>query len=128
MSMDPLTALGSKIGGPAADESTRVQRGIDYVFALELVKAMKAGSIDTGDSALGSGAYGDMVTEALAGSLAASGGLGFGRYMVKQLEARKASIAAAEAEAAEEVARQGNADKASPADGMPAAGFNPLAR
>ena len=40
MSMDPLTALGAKIGGPAADESTRVQRGIDYVFALELVKAM----------------------------------------------------------------------------------------
>jgi len=104
MSMDPLTALGSKIGGPAADESTRVQRGIDYVFALELVKAMKAGSVDSGDSALGSGAYGDMVTEALAGSLAASGGLGFGRYMVKQLDARKASIAAADAEAAAEAA------------------------
>jgi Rod binding domain-containing protein len=108
MSMDPLTALGSKIGGPAADEATRVQRGIDYVFALELVKAMKAGSIDSGDSALGSGAYGDMVTEALAGSLAASGGLGFGRYMVKQLDARKASIAAAEAEAAAEAAQDVN--------------------
>jgi Rod binding domain-containing protein len=102
MSMDPLTALGAKIGGPAVDESTRVQRGIDYVFALELVKAMKAGSIDSGESALGSGAYGDMVTEALAGSLAASGGLGFGRYMVKQLDARKAAIAAAEADAAAE--------------------------
>lgn len=128
MSMDPLTALGSKIGGPAADESTRVQRGIDYVFALELVKAMKAGSIDSENSALGSGAYGDMVTEALAGSLAASGGLGFGRYMVKQLDARKASIAAAEAEEAEEIARQAIADKAEPANGTPTAGFNPLAR
>jgi Rod binding domain-containing protein len=128
MAMDPLTALGAKIGGPAADESTRVQRGIDYIFALELVKAMKAGSIDSNNSALGSGAYGDMVTEALAGSLAASGGLGFGRYMVKHLEARKASIAAADAEAAEEVARQVNTDKASPADGTPAAVFNPLAR
>jgi hypothetical protein len=41
MAMDPLTALGAKIGGPAADESTRVQRGIDYIFALELVKAMR---------------------------------------------------------------------------------------
>jgi Rod binding domain-containing protein len=128
MAMDPLTALGAKIGGPAADESTRVQRGIDYIFALELVKAMKAGSIDSGNSALGSGAYGDMVTEALASSLAASGGLGFGRYMVKQLEARKASIAAADAEAAEEVSRQVNVDKASPADGTPAAGLSPPAR
>ena len=128
MAMDPLTALGAKIGGPAADESTRVQRGIDYIFALELVKAMKAGSIDSNNSALGSGAYGDMVTEALAGSLAASGGLGFGRYMVKHLEARKASIAAADAEAAEEVARQVNTDKALTADGTPAAVFNPLAR
>jgi Rod binding domain-containing protein len=124
MSIDPLTVLGAKIGGPAADESTRVQRGIDYVFALELVKAMKSGAIDSENSALGSGAYGDMVTEALAGSLAASGGLGFGRYMVKQMEARKASIAAAEAEMAEE----SNADKATPASGMPAADFNPLAR
>jgi Rod binding domain-containing protein len=69
-----------------------------------------------------------MISEALAGSLAASGGLGFGRYMVKQLDARKASIAAAEAEAAEETATQANADKASPADGTPGAGFNPLAR
>jgi Rod binding domain-containing protein len=128
MSMDPLTAFGSKIGGPAADESTRVQRGIDYVFALELVKAMKAGSIDTGASALGSGAYGDMVTEALAGSLAASGGLGFGRYMVKQLDARKASIAAAEAEAAEEDARNVSAGQASPANGTPDAGIHLLAR
>jgi Rod binding domain-containing protein len=128
MSMDPLTALGSKIGGPAADESTRVQRGIDYVFALELVKAMKAGSIDTGASALGSGAYGDMVTEALAGSLAASGGLGFGRYMVKQLDARKAPIAAAEAEAAEEDARKASAVQASPANGTPDAGIHLLAR
>ena len=128
MSMDPLTALGAKIGGPTADESTRVQRGIDYVFALELVKAMKSGAIDSENSALGSGAYGDMVTEALAGSLAASGGLGFGRYMVKQLEARKASIAAAEAEEAEEVSRQADADKATPASGTPAADFNLLAR
>jgi Rod binding domain-containing protein len=124
MAMDPLTALGAKIGGPAADESTRVQRGIDYVFALELVKAMKSGAIDGENTALGSGAYGDMVTEALAGSLAASGGLGFGRYMVKQLEARKASIAASEAEAALE----SNADKAKPASGTPAADFNSLAR
>jgi len=128
MSMDPLTALGAKIGGPAADESTRVQRGIDYVFALELVKAMKSGAIDSENSALGSGAYGDMVTEALAGSLAASGGLGFGRYMVKQLEARKASIAAAEAEEAEEVSRQADADKATSVSGTPAADFNLLAR
>jgi len=124
MSMDPLTALGSKIGGPAADESTRVQRGIDYVFALELVKAMKAGSIDSGNSALGSGAYGDMVAEALAGSLAASGGLGFGRYMVKQLDARKASIAAAEAEAAAEAAGEVSADQAKPVDGKSAALLN----
>jgi Rod binding domain-containing protein len=65
-----------------------------------------------------------MVTEALAGSLAASGGLGFGSYMVKQLEARKASIAAAEAEAALE----SNADKATPARGTTAADFNSLAR
>jgi Rod binding domain-containing protein len=65
-----------------------------------------------------------MVTEALAGSLAASGGLGFGRYMVKQLDARKASIAAAEAEAALEA----NADKAAPASGTPAVNLNPLAR
>ena len=128
MAMDPLTALGAKIGGPAADESTRVQRGIDYVFALELVKAMKSGAIDSENSALGSGAYGDMVTEALAGSLAASGGLGFGRYMVKQLEARKASIAAAEAEEAEEVSRQADADKATPASGTPAIYLNLLAR
>jgi len=126
MSMDPLTALGAKIGGPAADESTRVQRGIDYVFALELVKAMKSGAIDSENSALGSGAYGDMVTEALAGSLAASGGLGFGRYMVKQLEARKASMAAAEAEA--EAALESNADTATRASGTPAVGFNLLAR
>jgi Rod binding domain-containing protein len=126
--MDPLTALGAKIGGPAADESTRVQRGIDYVFALELVKAMKSGAIDSENSALGSGAYGDMVTEALAGSLAASGGLGFGRYMVKQMEARKASIAAAEAEEAEEVSRQADADKATPARGTPAIDLNLLAR
>jgi Rod binding domain-containing protein len=124
MSMDPLTALGSKIGGPAADESTRVQRGIDYVFALELVKAMKAGSIDSGDSALGSGAYGDMVTEALAGSLAASGGLGFGRYMVKQMEARKASIAAAEAEAAAEAAGEASVSSTPPVSGAPAGIFN----
>jgi Rod binding domain-containing protein len=128
MSMDPLTALGAKIGGPAADESTRVQRGIDYVFALELVKAMKSGAIDSENSALGSGAYGDMVTEALAGSLAASGGLGFGRYMVKQLDARKASIAAAEAEAAEEVARDVSAGQASPANGTSDVGFHLLAR
>jgi Rod binding domain-containing protein len=128
MAMDPLTALGAKIGGPAADESTRVQRGIDYVFALELVKAMKSGAIDSENSALGSGAYGDMVTEALAGSLAASGGLGFGRYMVKHLEARKASIAAAEAEEAEEVSRQADADKATPASGTPAVNLNLLAR
>jgi Rod binding domain-containing protein len=128
MSMDPLTALGAKIGGPAADESTRVQRGIDYVFALELVKAMKSGAIDSENSALGSGAYGDMVTEALAGSLAASGGLGFGRYMVKQLEARKASIAAAEAETEAEAVLDSNAYKATPASGTPAADFNPLAR
>jgi len=128
MAMDPLTALGAKIGGPAADESTRVQRGIDYVFALELVKAMKSGAIDRENSALGSGAYGDMVTEALAGSLAASGGLGFGRYMVKQLEARKASIAAAVAEEAEEVSRQSDADKATPASGTPAVNLNLLAR
>jgi hypothetical protein len=128
MSMDPLTALGAKIGGPAADESTRVQRGIDYVFALELVKAMKSGAIDSENSALGSGAYGDMVTEALAGSLAASGGLGFGRYMVKQLDARKASIAAAEAEAAEEAARDASAAQASPANGTPDVGFHLLAR
>jgi Rod binding domain-containing protein len=101
-----------------------VQRGIDYVFALELVKAMKSGAIDSENSALGSGAYGDMVTEALAGSLAASGGLGFGRYMVKQLDARKASIAAAEAEAALEA----NADKAAQASGTPAVHLNPLAR
>jgi Rod binding domain-containing protein len=126
MSMDPLTALGAKIGGPAADESTRVQRGIDYVFALELVKAMKSGAIDSENSALGSGAYGDMVTEALAGSLAASGGLGFGRYMVKQLEARKASMAAADAEA--EAALESNADTATRASGTPAVGFNLLAR
>jgi len=126
MSMDPLTALGAKIGGPAADEPTRVQRGIDYVFALELVKAMKSGAIDSENSALGSGAYGDMVTEALAGSLAASGGLGFGRYMVKQLEARKASMAAAEAEA--EAALESNADTATRASGTPAVGFNLLAR
>jgi len=126
MAMDPLTALGAKIGGPAADDSTRIQRGIDYVFALELVKAMKSGAIDSENSALGSGAYGDMVTEALAGSLAASGGLGFGRYMVKQLEARKASIAAAEAEA--EAALESSADKATPASGTPAADFNSLAR
>ena len=126
MSMDPLTALGAKIGGPAADESTRVQRGIDYVFALELVKAMKSGAIDNENSALGSGAYGDMVTEALAGSLAASGGLGFGRYMVKQLEARKASMAAADAEA--EAALESNADTATRASGTPAVGFNLLAR
>jgi Rod binding domain-containing protein len=128
MSMDPLTALGSKIGGTAADESTRVQRGIHYVFALELVKAMKAGSIDSGDSALGSGAYGDMVTEALAGSLAASGGLGFGRYMVKQLDARKASIAAAEAEAAAEAAGEASASQAPPLIGTPAAILNVQAR
>ena len=128
MSMDPLTALGAKIGGPAADETTRVQRGIDYVFALELVKAMKSGAIDSENSALGSGAYGDMVTEALAGSLAASGGLGFGRYMVKQLDARKASIAAAEAEAAEEVARDVSAGQASPANGTSDVGFHLLAR
>jgi len=126
MAMDPLTALGAKIGGPAADDSTRIQRGVDYVFALELVKAMKSGAIDSENSALGSGAYGDMVTEALAGSLAASGGLGFGRYMVKQLEARKASIAAAEAEA--EAALESSADKATPASGTPAADFNSLAR
>jgi len=126
MSMDPLTALGAKIGGPAADESTRVQRGIDYVFALELVKAMKSGAIDSENSALGSGAYGDMVTEALAGSLAASGGLGFGRYMVKQLEARKASMAAADADA--EAALESNADTATRASGTPAVGFNLLAR
>jgi len=124
MAMDPLTALGAKIGGPAVDESTRVQRGIDYVFALELVKAMKAGSIDSGNSALGSGAYGDMVSEALAGSLAASGGLGFGRYMMKQIDARKASIAAAEAEAAQE-AGSSNAEAAS---GTPASDLNLLAR
>ena len=124
MSMDPLTALGSKIGGPAADESTRVQRGIDYVFALELVTAMKAGSIDSSDSALGSGAYGDMVTEALAGSLAASGGLGFGRYMVKQLEARKASIAAAEAEAAAEAAGEASVSATPPVNVAPAGIFN----
>jgi Rod binding domain-containing protein len=98
------------------------------VFALELVKAMKSGAIDSENSALGSGAYGDMVTEALAGSLAASGGLGFGRYMVKQLEARKASIAAAEAEEAEEASRQVDADTATPASGTPAVGFNLLAR
>jgi len=128
MAMDPLTALGAKIGGPAADESTRVQRGIDYVFALELVKAMKSGAIDSENSALGSGAYGDMVTEALAGSLAASGGLGFGRYMVKQMEARKASIAAAEAEEAEAASRQADADKATPASGTPAIDLNLLAR
>jgi Rod binding domain-containing protein len=124
MAMDPLTALGAKIGGPAGDESTRVQRGIDYVFALELVKAMKAGSIEGGNSALGSGAYGDMVSEALAGSLAASGGLGFGRYMMKQIDARKASIAAAEAEAA----LAANSNKAEPASGTPAADLNSLAR
>jgi hypothetical protein len=47
---------------------------------------------------------------------------------VKQLDARKASIAAAEAEAAEEVARQSDADKASPANGTPAAVLFPLAR
>ena len=128
MAMDPLTALGAKIGGPAADESTRIQRGIDYVFALELVKAMKSGAIDSESSALGSGAYGDMVTEALAGSLAASGGLGFGRYMVKQMEARKASIAAAEAEAEADAALESNADKATPASGTPAVEFNLLAR
>jgi Rod binding domain-containing protein len=85
---------------------------------------MKAGSIDSGNSALGSGPYGDMVSEALAGSLAASGGLGFGRYMVKQMDARKASIAAAEAEAA----REANADKAEPANGTPAVDLKPLAR
>ena len=130
MAMDPLTALGAKIGGPAADDSTRIQRGIDYVFALELVKAMKSGAIDSENSALGSGAYGDMVTEALAGSLAASGGLGFGRYMVKQMEARKASIAAAEAEteAEADAALESNADKATPASGTPAVEFNLLAR
>ena len=128
MAMDPLTALGAKIGGPAADDSTRIQRGIDYVFALELVKAMKSGAIDSESSALGSGAYGDMVTEALAGSLAASGGLGFGRYMVKQLEARKASIAAAEAEAEAETALESNADTATPASGTPAVDLNLLAR
>jgi Rod binding domain-containing protein len=130
MSMDPLTALGAKIGGPAADESTRVQRGIDYVFALELVKAMKSGAIDSESAALGSGAYGDMVTEALAGSLAASGGLGFGRYMVKQLEARKASIAAAEAEAEAEAeaALESNVDKGTPASGTPAVDLNLFAR
>ena len=126
MAMDPLTALGAKIGGPAADESTRVQRGIDYIFALEVVKAMKAGSIDSGNSALGSGPYGDMVSEALAGSLAASGGLGFGRYMMKQIDARKASIAAAEAEA--EAALAANSNKAEPASGTPAADLNSLAR
>jgi hypothetical protein len=50
--------------------------------------------------------------------------------MVKQLEARKASIAAAEAEAdAEaEAALVSNADKATPASGTPAADFNSLAR
>jgi len=128
MSIDPLTALGSKIGGPGADESTRVQRGIDYVFALELVKAMKSGAIDSENSALGSGAYGDMVTEALAGSLAASGGLGFGRYMVKQLDARKASIAAAEAEAAAEVAREASASSAAPVIGTPAMILNAQTR
>jgi Rod binding domain-containing protein len=69
-----------------------------------------------------------MVTEALAGSLAASGGLGFGRYMVKQLDARKASIAAAEAEAAEEDARKASAVQASPANGTPDAGIHLLAR
>jgi Rod binding domain-containing protein len=89
---------------------------------------MKSGAIDSENSALGSGAYGDMVTEALAGSLAASGGLGFGRYMVKQLEARKASIAAAVAEEAEEVSRQSDADKATPASGTPAVNLNLLAR
>jgi Rod binding domain-containing protein len=128
MAMDPLTALGAKIGGPAADDSTRIQRGIDYVFALELVKAMKSGAIDSENSALGSGAYGDMVTEALAGSLAASGGLGFGRYMVKQMEARKASISAAEAEAEADAALESNADKETPASGTPAVEFNLLAR
>jgi Rod binding domain-containing protein len=128
MSMDPLTALGSKIGGPVADDSTRVQRGIDYVFALELVKAMKSGAIDSENSALGSGAYGDMISEALAGSLAASGGLGFGRYMVKQLDARKASIAAAEAEAAAEAAGEVSANQASPASGKPADLLNLRAR
>jgi hypothetical protein len=48
--------------------------------------------------------------------------------MVKQLDARKSSIAAAEAEAAEDSARQANADKAESADGTPAVRFNPLAR
>ena len=97
MSMDPLTALSAKIGGPAstAEENDKVRRGIDYVFALELVKAMKAGSIDPESSALGSGIHGDMVAEALANSLAASGGLGLGRYMVKELEARQAAVKAA---------------------------------
>jgi Rod binding domain-containing protein len=85
---------------------------------------MKAGSIDSGNSELGSGAYGDMVAEALAGSLAASGGLGFGRYMVKQLDARKASIAAAEAEAAAEAAGEVSADQAKPVDGKSAALLN----
>jgi len=101
MAMDPLNALGAKIGGGGAvDENTKVQRGIDYVFALELLKAMQAGSIDdTQHGAFGSGPYKDMVTESLASTLAASGGLGFGRYMVKQLEARQAAITQAAAEA-----------------------------
>jgi len=101
MAMDPLSALGAKIGGGAAvDENTEVQRGIDYVFALELLKAMQAGSIDDSQhGAFGSGPYKDMVTESLASTLAASGGLGFGRYMVKQLESRQAAIAQATAEA-----------------------------
>jgi len=93
-------------------------------FALELVKAMKAGSIDSGNSALGSGAYGDMVSEALAGSLAASGGLGFGRYMMKQIDARKASIASVEAEAAQEA----DSNKAEAARGTPASDLNLLTR
>jgi hypothetical protein len=48
--------------------------------------------------------------------------------MVKHLEARKASIAAAVAEEAEEVSRQSDADKATPASGTPAVNLNLLAR
>jgi hypothetical protein len=46
--------------------------------------------------------------------------------MVKQMEARKASIAAAEAEV--EAALESNADKATPASGTPAVDLNLLAR
>jgi len=101
MAMDPLSALGAKIGGGASvDENTKAQRGIDYVFSLELLKAMQASSIDGSQTGFfGSGPYKDMVTESLASTLAASGGLGFGRYMVKQLEARRAALTQAETEA-----------------------------